>query len=392
MKKKISIFVPTTLGMLTAFGPFITDFYLPSLPEMAESFQTSPSMVSMSLTAGMIGLAIGQVLIGPMTDKYGRKHILTGSMLLFAIASVACIVAPNIYIFNIMRVLQGLAGAGGIVISKSMATDMYSGKELARFMAILGAINGIAPVMAPIVGGTVASFASWQGVFCILLAIGIILMVCTMFLKETLVPERRVDSNLANVYANLFRVFRNPLFTLSTTAMSACFFAFFGYIASSPFILQSLYGLSPIMFSFCFGLNALTIGIGAGLAAAIRRQQRALLNGSLIMLSGTCLVAFGVYIHAPLYLLMASYITMMVGFGIMQPATTAIALDSERDNAGAASAMFGAAGFVAGAVSSPLVPLGDIRVTAGAVMVVGALFNLLFTFLLCRKMKKSGIE
>lgn len=391
MKKKINVFVPITLGMLTAFGPFVTDFYLPALPEMAESLQTSPSLVSMSLTAGMLGLAAGQMLIGPLTDKYGRKRILVLSMLLFALASVACILAPNIYVFNAMRVFQGLGGAGGIVISKSMATDMYEGKELAKFMAVLGAINGIAPVTAPIIGGTVSSFASWQGVFCILLAIGLVLMVCSMLLKETLLPERRVDSNLANVYANLFRVFRNPLFSTSVAAMSACFFTFFGYIASSPFVLQNLYGLSPMAFSLCFGLNALTIGIGAGLAAAVRRQQRALLNGAGIMLGGTCLVAFSIYIHASLWLLMASYITMMVGFGIMQPATTAIALDSERDNAGAASAVFGAAGFVAGSLSSPLVPLGDIRITAGAVMVAGALLCALATLSLCKKMQKSGI-
>lgn len=391
MNKKNNIFVPTTLGMLTAFGPFITDFYLPALPEMAESFQTSPSLVSMSLTAGMLGLASGQVLIGPLTDKYGRKRILVLSMLLFVIASIACIFASNIYIFNFMRVLQGLGGAGGIVISKSMSTDMYSGKELAKFMAVLGAINGIAPVTAPIIGGTVSNFASWQGVFCLLLAIGIILMVCTMFLKETLQPERRVNSNLANVYANLFRVFRNPLFSMSTGAMSACFFTFFGYIASSPFILQNLYGLSPMAFSLCFGLNALTIGIGAGLAAAVRRQQRALINGAGIMLGGTCLVAVSIYIHASLVLLMASYITMMVGFGIMQPATTAIALDSERNNAGAASAVFGAAGFLAGSLSSPLVPLGDIQVTAGVVMMAGAVVCTVATLSLCKKMKMRGI-
>lgn len=161
-RKKISIFVPATLGMLTAFGPFVTDFYLPVLPEMAEYFHTSPALASMSLTTGMVGLAAGQVFIGPLTDKVGRKRILVGSMLMFAVASVLCIFAPNIFVFNVMRVLQGIAGAGGIVISKSMATDMYSGKELANFMAILGSINGIAPVCAPIIGGLVAGVASWQ--------------------------------------------------------------------------------------------------------------------------------------------------------------------------------------------------------------------------------------
>ena len=179
MKKKLGIFIPVTLGMLTAFGPFLTDFYLPVLPEMTTFFNTSPALASLSLTTGMIGLAAGQVFIGPLTDKYGRNRILVISMIMFAVATILCILAPNIYIFNLMRIFQGVAGAGGIVISKSMATDMFSGKELANFMAILGSINGIAPVCAPVVGGVMAGVTSWQGVFCLLLGKGIILAVCT---------------------------------------------------------------------------------------------------------------------------------------------------------------------------------------------------------------------
>lgn len=137
-------------------------------------------------------------------------------MLMFAIASVLCILAPNIYIFNLMRLFQGLAGAGGIVISKSMSTDMYSGKELANFMAILGSINGIAPVCAPVIGGLMAGVTNWQGVFGLLLGIGIILMFCSARLPETLTPEKRIQKSIIQVYANLFRVFRNRIFTLST--------------------------------------------------------------------------------------------------------------------------------------------------------------------------------
>lgn len=224
MKKKIGVFIPATLGMLTAFGPFVTDFYLPVLPEMSEFFHTSPALASLSLTTGMIGLAIGQVFIGPLTDKFGRKKILVGSMLMFAIASVFCIFAPNIYLFNLMRLFQGLAGAGGIVISKSMSTDMYSGKELANFMAILGSINGIAPVCAPVVGGLMAGVTNWQGVFGLLLGVGIILMFCSARLPETLTPEKRIQKSIIQIYANLFRVFRNRLFTLSTLAEMSCFF------------------------------------------------------------------------------------------------------------------------------------------------------------------------
>lgn len=390
MKNKIGVFVPATLGMLTAFGPFITDFYLPVLPEMSSYFHTSPALASMSLTTGMVGLAAGQVFIGPLTDKYGRKRILVGSMLLFAIASVLCILAPNIYVFNLMRLFQGLAGAGGIVISKSMSTDMYSGKELADFMALLGSINGIAPVCAPVIGGLMAGVTTWQGVFALLLGIGIILMVCSTRLPETLTAERRIRRSVLHVYANLFRVFRNRVFTLSTLAQMACFFTFFAYISSSPFILQQVYGLSPLMFSLCFALNALMIGIGAALVPRFRRPDIALRWGSGDMVVSSICLSLCLYVHAPLTVVMLFYVYMLFSFGLMQPGLTATALDAERNNAGAASAIFGAAGFIAGAISSPLVALGKIETSSSTVMVCGAAVCLALTLPLCKILRRKA--
>ena len=389
MKKKAKIFVPATLGMLTAFGPFVTDFYLPVLPEMADFFHTSPALASMTLTSGMVGLAVGQVFIGPLTDKFGRKRILIGSMLLFVIASVLCIFAPDIYLFNAFRVLQGLAGAGGIVISKSMATDLYSGKELANFMAVLGSINGIAPVVAPVVGGVMAGVASWQGVFCLLLVVGVVLMVCSTLLKETLVPGKRIRKSLPKVYANLFHVFRNPVFSLCCLSSMCIFFMFFGYIASSPFILQQLYGLSPFQFSLCFGLNAFMIGIGAALATQFRRQSTCLKCGAIDLFIAIVVLAFCLLAHMPLLVVMAAYIYAMTSFGLMQPPLTAIALDSERNNAGAASAMFGAVQFVAGALASPIVGLGRIEVMSSAVMFAGALLSLLLILSLVGRLRRD---
>lgn len=387
MKQNMKVFIPATLGMLTAFGPFVTDFYLPVLPEMTGYFHTTPALASMSLTAGMIGLAAGQLFIGPLTDKYGRKRILVGSMLLFVVASLLCIFSGDIFMFNTMRVLQGLAGAGGIVIAKSMSADMYTGRELASFMALLGAINGIAPVCAPVVGGLMAGVTSWTGVFAVILAVGIVLMVCSMFLPETLQPANRIRKSVIKVYGNLFRVFRNSRFTLSVMAEMACFFMFFAYIASSPFIMQQVYHLSPLGYSLCFGLNALMIGVGAAMATRFRSQGTCLRFGGLGMLAGTLLLAFLLNTAMPLWIVMLAYIYTLICFGLMQPPLTAIALDSERDNAGAASAIFGASGFVAGALSSPLVGIGDITVTSGLVMACGAVVCLLFILPLSSKLR-----
>ena len=387
MKQNMKVFIPATLGMLTAFGPFVTDFYLPVLPEMTGYFHTTPALASMSLTAGMIGLAAGQLFIGPLTDKYGRKRILVGSMLLVVVASLLCIFSGDIFMFNAMRVLQGLAGAGGIVIAKSMSADMYTGRELASFMALLGAINGIAPVCAPVVGGLMAGVTSWTGVFAVILAVGIVLMVCSMFLPETLQPANRIRKSVIKVYGNLFRVFRNSRFTLSVMAEMACFFMFFAYIASSPFIMQQVYHLSPLGYSLCFGLNALMIGVGAAMATRFRSQGTCLRFGGLGMLAGTLLLAFLLNTAMPLWIVMLAYIYTLICFGLMQPPLTAIALDSERDNAGAASAIFGASGFVAGALSSPLVGIGDITVTSGLVMACGAVVCLLFILPLSSKLR-----
>lgn len=387
MKQNMKVFIPATLGMLTAFGPFVTDFYLPVLPEMTGYFHTTPALASMSLTAGMIGLAAGQLFIGPLTDKYGRKRILVGSMLLFVVASLLCIFSGDIFMFNAMRVLQGLAGAGGIVIAKSMSADMYTGCELASFMALLGAINGIAPVCAPVVGGLMAGVTSWTGVFAVILAVGLVLMVCSMFLPETLQPANRIRKSVIKVYGNLFRVFRNSRFTLSVMAEMACFFMFFAYIASSPFIMQQVYHLSPLGYSLCFGLNALMIGVGAAMATRFRSQGTCLRFGGLGMLAGTLLLAFLLNTAMPLWIVMLAYIYTLICFGLMQPPLTAIALDSERDNAGAASAIFGASGFVAGALSSPLVGIGDITVTSGLVMACGAVVCLLFILPLSSKLR-----
>lgn len=390
--KKISIFVTVTLGMLTAFGPFITDFYLPFMPEMASYFATTPSAVAASLTAGMIGLAVGQVLIGPLSDKYGRKKLLVGSMVLFAIASLLILFSPTIVVFNALRVVQGLAGAGGLVLSKSIATDMYEGKQLADFLALMGAVNGIAPVCAPVIGGALSGITDWKGVFVVLLVLGIVLALCSSRLRETLPPAKRSRAGLSTSYVNLFRVFTCRRFTLSTITIMCSFFCFFAYISSSPFLFQTIYGLSAFEFGLCFGMNAFFIGLGTLLCTRFHHENTALKWGSIDMLVSAVLVAVCQLLHAPLAVLMPCYIYMMISFGMIQPVNTAIAMDSQRDNAGAASAVFGASMFVAGALVSPLVTMGDVVVSSALVTVAGAALCVVFTLPLCAAVKKEQMS
>lgn len=170
------LFILVFLGILTAFGPFVTDMYLPTLPAMTDYFHTTSSQVQLGLTASMIGLAVGQLFFGPLSDKYGRRLPLIVAMCLFLLATLGCLYSRTIMQFVGWRVVQGMAGAGGIVISRSIAADKYSGRELAKMLAIIGAINGVAPVAAPVAGGGMAESVGWHGIFWVLFGLGILLL------------------------------------------------------------------------------------------------------------------------------------------------------------------------------------------------------------------------
>lgn len=189
VKENSKIFLLVLLGMLSAFGPFVTDMYLPSLPAMGDYFDTTSSMVQLGLTTSMVGLAVGQVFFGPLSDRYGRRMPLLVAMWLFLVSTVFCLFAQDIQQFVVFRLVQGVAGAGGIVISRSVATDKYSGKDLAKMLAVIGAINGVAPVVAPIIGGVFTEAIGWQGIFGILLVLGMVLLVGCYRFRESLPKE-----------------------------------------------------------------------------------------------------------------------------------------------------------------------------------------------------------
>lgn len=178
------------LGTLTAFGPLVTDMYLPTLPEMTGYFSTSSSMVQLGLTASMIGLAAGQLLFGPVSDRYGRRPPLITAMILFLLSTLGCILARDIFQFVAWRLVQGVAGAGSIVISRSVAADKYRGQDLAKMLAVIGAINGVAPVAAPMIGGMVSGSWGWKGIFWILMGLGTILLAGSIHFQSPCLPHK----------------------------------------------------------------------------------------------------------------------------------------------------------------------------------------------------------
>lgn len=377
MKKDNSkVFLLILLGMLTAFGPFVTDMYLPSLPAMGQYFGTTSSMVQLGLTTSMIGLAVGQLFFGPLSDRYGRRKPLLAAMWLFIVSTVFCLLSQNIYQFVIFRLIQGVAGAGGIVISRSVAIDKYSGKELAKMLAVIGAINGIAPVIAPIVGGIFTDIIGWQGIFCILLALGVILLAGSYRFRESLPGECRIAMQWHDTFGSFRVVLSDRHYVFYALQMAFAQGVLFAYIASSPFIIQQYYGFSPLGFSLCFAINAVAIGGAAALSAKFRR----LVNSSLIGCIGMLIAAIGecVALMTGCGFWMYELLLLMLLFmmGLTFTSTTALAMECQRHNAGTASALLGAVGFAFGGIVSPLVGIGDILASTGIIFVISALCSL----------------
>lgn len=366
-------FLLILLGMLTAFGPFVTDMYLPTLPSMTGYFGTTSSMVQLGLTSSMLGLALGQLLFGPLSDRCGRRMPLLAAMWLFIGSTILCIFAADIEQFVILRFVQGIAGAGGIVISRSVATDCFTGTDLVRMLAVIGAINGIAPVSAPILGGALTDVIGWRGIFCILLALGCVLLLCCLHFRETLPAPRRTNTGWREVFRGFGIVLHNRSFVGYILQLGFAQGILFGNIASSPFIVQEHYGFSAFGFSLCFAVNSLAIMIAAALAARFRRQERATLLGCRGMLLFSLATAAALACHCGFWLYEVLIFALLFSMGITFPATTTLAMDCSREHAGTASALLGAVCFAFGGLVSPLVGMGDTLLSTGTVFVVCAL-------------------
>lgn len=232
--KNSKTFILVFLGMLTAFGPFVTDMYLPTLPAMSDFFNTTSSMVQLGLTTSMVGLAVGQLFFGPLSDKYGRRSPLIIAMMLFLVSSIGCIYSQTIMQFVGFRLIQGIAGAGGIVISRSIAADKFSGRELGKMLAIIGAINGVAPIAAPMGGGMLADSVGWQGIFWCLFGLGVILLAGSFHLSESLPQENRKAAKWKDVYRSFGTVLRNRQYVCYILQFGFAQGVLFANIASAP--------------------------------------------------------------------------------------------------------------------------------------------------------------
>jgi DHA1 family bicyclomycin/chloramphenicol resistance-like MFS transporter len=365
------------LGALSAFGPLSMDMYLPSTPTIAANLHASQTLVQLTLSGCLAGLAVGQLVAGPLSDGLGRKKPLLAGVAAFAVLSVACAVAPDIGALIAFRFLQGMAGAVGVVLSLAMVRDMFEGTELARVLGSLMLVFGLAPVLAPVIGGQVLRFTSWRGVFGVLAVIGLVLLVAAWFLPETLPPERRTRSRLRQLLADSRTLTRDRQYAGNAVAVALGNAALITYISSLPFIVEDSYHQSPQLFSLFFTINAIGLTSMSQLGARLIKRlpvSRVVLISLLVMaVGGIGFLAAALTGHPPLVALLIPLFFFVAAFGMMRPNATALALANQGAIAGTASAWLGALPFLLGALLSPLAGLGGQGAATVAGIMIGTL-------------------
>jgi DHA1 family bicyclomycin/chloramphenicol resistance-like MFS transporter len=377
------------LGGLTALGPFTIDTYLSAFPDIARDLDTSDSRVQLTLTAALTGLALGQLVVGPLSDRWGRRRPLLLGGMLYTAASLGCAVAPSAGVLTAVRLVQGLAGAAGVVIARAVVRDLYDGVAAVQFFSRLMLVSGLAPVLAPVLGSALLQVATWRQVFVALAVLGGLLLLAVLLLyRETLPAERRTTGGLAETGRILRILARDRVLVGYALAAGLAFAAMFAYIAGSPFVVQDVYGAGTGTFAAMFATNALGLMAAGQVNARLvaRIAPRTLLIGALTaQATGGILLLLDVLLDPPggggldLVGLLPPLFVVVASLGFAFPNATALALARHPQTAGSASALLGTLQFVIGAAAAPLtgggsaIPLGVVV----AALATGALVVLL---------------
>ena len=347
------------LGGLAAFAPLSFDMYLPAFPELATDFGTSASAIQLTLTSCLVGVAVGQLVFGSTSDARGRRGPLLVGLVVYTVASALCALAPDALTLAGLRFVQGFAAGAAVVASRAVVRDLHSGTAAARFFSSLMLVNGLAPVLAPSIGSAVLEVTTWEGIFLVLAATGVLLVgAVALGLPETLPRERRREAGLRRVLAGFGEPLRDRWFVGHALALGLAVSGVFAYIAGSSFVLQDVYGLSAREFGLVFGVNGLGILVCGQLNRLLLRwtePRRILLAG----LGASAVAGVGVLAaiaaDAPLGLVLTPLFVGVATIGFVMPNATALALTNHPHVAGSASALIGTTQFAIAAVVAPLV-------------------------------------
>ena len=344
------------LGALSAFGPLSIDLYLPALPKLTTDFGATAWQGQLTLTACILGLAAGQLVFGPLTDRLGRRMPLLAGLVAYCAASLACAAAGSIWVLVSLRFVQGVAGGVGIVVGRSVVRDIASGDAAARLFSILMVVIGVVPVLAPVLGGQLLRTMSWRGLFVVLAAVDALILAATaLWLRETLPPSRRRTGR----ETGFGELLHDRLFVAYALVLALGFASLFSYIAGSSFVLQDIYGISPQLYGVIFGVNALGIiassQIGRSVVGRVGAERLLLTGVGAQAVAGSVLLAFVAGGGVGLRGILPCFFVTVASIGLVIPNATALAMTDYPHLAGSASALIGASQFFLGGIAAPLV-------------------------------------
>lgn len=371
--------LPPLLLLLTVFGPISMDLYLPALPALTRDLDAATSVAQLTVTACLIGLAAGQLVTGSLSDRYGRRGILLIGIVAYIATSALCAFSPTVELLIVARLVQGLAGGVGIVIAQAAGRDVYSGGALIRFYGRLTVIGGFAAIVGPLLGGVLNAVIDWRGLFVFLAVIGAGILVATLrVFGETLPAGRRTTGGLAHTLRDYRTLLSDRVFLGAVLNQGFLYAALFAYLSGATFVLQDIYGLSPLGYAAAFGANSAGFMVFGYLGG--RTAERWSIRGTLAVgVAVTALGAAGLLTagltRMPLWVVLASLFALAAGVAITSPPATTLALVGYPQIAGTASSLLGMVRFGFGGIAAPLVgvagalrilPLGVVTVTATA--------------------------
>jgi DHA1 family bicyclomycin/chloramphenicol resistance-like MFS transporter len=335
---KLKYGIIALLGMLTAIGPLSLDMYLPALPTISTDMETAASSVQLSLTACLLGLAVGQLIFGPLSDIQGRKKPLLFTLLIYTVVSLLCAFQTNIWVFVALRFIQGFTGAAGIVIARAVVRDMYAGVALTKAFAFLALINGAAPILAPVSGGFILNFGSWKLVFLVIAVIGLLMFLSVAFwLKESLLVSERSEGSVFQVVQTFGSLLKDKVFMGIALTQALVMSSMFAYISGSPFVLQNIYEVTPQQFSLIFALNGIGIIVAAQLAGRLSASFSAakILNaGALVSIIGSIMLMVTILMNAPLFIMIVSLFLVVSSVGLVSASSLSLGMQNQKKNAG----------------------------------------------------------
>lgn len=374
------------LGFMIALGSLSLDMYLPALPLMAESFGVETGFIANSVPAYFIGLVVGQLFYGPLSDRIGRRRPLYIGITLFIVATIACIFSPNPYVLFAARVLQALGACVTTVVTRAAIRDSLSPIQSAQAYTLMVLVMGVAPIFAPLVGSVLLFFLDWKGIFWFLCGYGVLMLLLTQFyFKETLAKENRTTSSLTKVFEQYIDLFKDKKFVLPALSGGLLMGALFVYVSSASELLMVGYGLSKLQFSIIFGMNSAGFILMTQINQVMSSKYRLvsiLRVGALIQaISALCMVTLGLSfgLDTWLPLVLATIFFCVAGLGLTQPNAVAIALAFQRHRAGLASAMQGSLMFFVGIFGGlmlnlfPVNPVGKLGIVMALLMGLGTL-------------------